>query len=104
MTADTPKMDADAKKAKLYKELNLTDGQIEKVDALLKTQKEELVALRGSDVERREKRERVQSMKSKHQDEMATILSEDQMVKYREILSKRSAKMKGKRKGPRSDK
>lgn len=103
MQADAPKMSDQDRKAKVYEQLNLTDDQKVQVDALLKTQRDEMQILRGSDIDRREKREQIKGMRSKHQDQMSSILSKDQMVKYSELVSKRTDKLKGKRKAARLD-
>lgn len=95
MTTDDRKADRQAKKEKLYADLELTDEQAEQMDAINNKHRESLKALR--EVSREERRSQAKELKESHLSDVAEILDEAQLAKYKEALGNRKSKMKRKR-------
>ena len=67
----------------MFKDLNLTKEQQEKVKAIQEKQRTEMEAIRNSSLSREEQRTKMMDMRKKYNDEIEAILTPEQKEKYK---------------------
>jgi len=76
----------------LTKHLDLTEEQVTAIEALLEAQKEEIKALRTSGGDRQAQLEAVRKIKDETEAKILELLTEEQLVKYNELLEKQGTR------------
>lgn len=67
----------------MFKDLNLTKEQQEKVKTIMEKQRTEMETLRNSSLSREEQRTKMMDMRKKYNDEIEAVLTPEQKEKYK---------------------
>ncbi len=84
---DTPEERAKLQTKKMTKELNLTDEQVEKVAALNLKVEQKIQAIIDGEMSEERKKEFIEGNKNEKMKVLSTILTKEQMKKYRSSIS-----------------
>ena len=93
---------AEQRTEQMTKELALDADQAAKVEAMNKRYAEEMRALEPTEAERQEKREKMKDIQTRRDEELKTVLTEEQYAKMMELRQQRTDERKehkGGRKG-----
>lgn len=95
---DYKQVDPAEKSARLQKELNLTDEQTKKVEAIIKTQQDKATEIRK---DAQEVRDDAKALREETRKKMSDVLTPEQMKQYDAM---KEQKMKKSKKGKKADK
>ena len=91
-----------AKIERIAEKLELSEAQTVSFTEIMAAQKEKRQALKEQDITRDEKREQMQAIRSETLDSLQTILSEEQLAKFQEMME-RGKKYRHGKKGEKED-
>jgi Spy/CpxP family protein refolding chaperone len=83
----------------MYKDLNLTKDQQEKVKVIQEKQREEMETLRNSSLSREEQRSKMMEMRKKYSDQIEALLTAEQKEKLKAKQKEMQEQMQKRRNG-----
>jgi len=92
-----PKFDVDEQVQRLSNELDLSEEQADQVAEILAASKEIADKLRGSGQDRREMMLQMRDLMETTNKELESLLTDEQVVKFKEIVEKRKEEMSRRR-------
>ena len=89
-----PRLDVDEQVQRLANDLDLSKEQATRVEEILTDSKREVDKLRDSGLDRREMMMQMKDLMESTDEQIASILNDEQLVKFREIVEKRKDEMR----------